>query len=106
LPEGGGHMSHAQAETNVLIDFLNDKGETNHATADKAVYTYAVQGTVTNELITLTGSPKVESADGILTGDKIIWDRANNHISVPENPHIISKPNPAGATNGATPKLF
>jgi lipopolysaccharide transport protein LptA len=105
LPESGGHISHALAETNVVINFLNDKGETNHATADKAVYSYNVQGVVTNELITLTGSPKVESADGILTGDVIIWDRANNHVSVPVNPVIRSKPG-AATTNGAAPKLF
>ena len=49
-----------------------------HATGDKAVYDYDVQDGVTNETVTLTGNPQVENAQGRMTGDPIIWDRANN----------------------------
>ena len=105
LPAAGGHLDHILAETNVVIDFVDEKGATNHVTADKAVYDYNLKNSATNELVTLTGSPRLESADGIMTGDVIIWDRANNKISVPVNPHIIAKPGPDG-TNGAAPKLF
>lgn len=107
LPAPGGRLDRIVATTNVVIDFVNEKGETNHITADKAVYAYSVQNTVTNEQVTLTGSPRIENPDGIMTGDIIIWDRANNRISVPVNPHIIPKQGVGGAgTNGAAGKLF
>jgi lipopolysaccharide transport protein LptA len=77
----GGHVNHIVAETNVVIDFTDDKGQTNHATSDKAVYDYGVQNGVTNETVTLTGHPEVENAQGTLTGEPIVWDRANNHFS-------------------------
>ena len=80
LPESG-HMNHIVAETNVVIDFTDDKGQTNHATSDRAVYNYDVQGAVTNETVTLTGHPQVENAQGTLTGEPIVWDRGNNHFS-------------------------
>jgi lipopolysaccharide transport protein LptA len=81
LPPPGGRMNHIVAETNVVIDFTDDKGQTNHATSDKAVYDYDVQGVVTNETVTLTGHPQVENTQGTLTGEPIVWDRANNHFS-------------------------
>lgn len=81
LPPSGGHMNHIVAETNVVIDFTDDKGQTNHATSDKAVYDYGVRGAVTNETVTLTGHPQVENAQSTLTGEPIVWDRANNHFS-------------------------
>jgi lipopolysaccharide transport protein LptA len=83
VPQAGEHVNHIVAETNVVIDFLDDKGQTNHATGDKAVYIYSEQGGVTNETITLTGNPQpqVENAQGTLTGDVIVWDRLNNHMT-------------------------
>ena len=81
LPQGGGHINHIVAETNVVIDFADDKGQTNHATSDKAVYDYNVQGTVTNETVTLTGNAQVENIQEMLKGEPIVWDRANNHFS-------------------------
>ena len=38
VPQSGGHVNHIVAETNVVIDFMDNKGQTNHATGDKAVY--------------------------------------------------------------------
>lgn len=81
VPQSGGHVSRIVAETNVVIDFLDDKGRTNCATGEKAVYTYQEHNGVTNEIITLTGNPKVENAQATMTGDEIVWDRANNHMS-------------------------
>ena len=80
LPQTGGHIDHLVALTNVVMDSVDDKGQTNHATSDKAVYDYKVVGTVTNETVTLTGNAKVENAQGWLTGEPIIWDRANNSM--------------------------
>lgn len=81
LPQDGGHINHIVAETNVVIDFTDDKGQTNHVTSDKAVYDFNVHGAVTNETVTLTGHAQVENAQGTLTAEPIVWDRANNHFS-------------------------
>jgi lipopolysaccharide transport protein LptA len=75
LPPAGGHINHIVAETNVVIDLTDEKGQTNHATGDIAVYDYNVQGSVTNDTVTLTGNPQVTNSMGTQGGDKIIWDR-------------------------------
>jgi lipopolysaccharide export system protein LptA len=36
---------------------------------------------VTNETVTLTGNPQMENVQGTLTGDVIVWDRLNNHLT-------------------------
>jgi lipopolysaccharide transport protein LptA len=97
LPQDGGHISHIVAETNVVIDFTDDKGQTNHATSDKAVYNYNVQGAVTNETVTLTGNAKTENAQAILTGEPIIWNRVNGSLTA-TNEHTIFRQNLDSAT--------
>lgn len=99
LPPDGGRVNHIVAETNVVIDFTDDKGQTNHVTSDKAVYDYNVQGTVTNETVTLTGDAKVENAQGWLTGEPIVWDRAGNHLTA-TNQKMVFRQNLDGATAG------
>ena len=88
VPPAGGRPNHIVAETNVVIDFTDEKGQTNHATGDKAVYIYSEQDGVTNEMVTLTGNPQMENAQGTQAGDVIILDRANNKIHF-DNPHMI-----------------
>jgi lipopolysaccharide transport protein LptA len=80
LPQTGGHIDHMVALTNVVMDSVDEKGQTNHATSDKAVYVFNVVNGVTNETVTLTGNAKVESAQGWMTGEPIVWDRANNSM--------------------------
>jgi lipopolysaccharide export system protein LptA len=107
LPMTGGHISRIVAETNVVIDFLDDKGQTNHAISDKAVYIFNLQNGVTNETVTLSGHASVTNSDGsYMSGEPIIWDRVNNsvhttdeHISIKQN---IS--NAMGGTNSPTTK--
>ena len=106
VPQAGGRMNHIVAETNVVIDFIDDKGHTNHATGDKAVYIYSEQGGVTNETVTLTGNPQMENAQGTLTGDVIVWDRLNNHLSA-SNQRMVFRQNFIGTaadTNSSTAK--
>ena len=81
LPPDAGHPDRIVGETNVVIDFTDAKGQTMHATSDKAVYIYNVQNGATNETVTLTGNAKVENAQGWLTGEPVIWNRANNSLS-------------------------
>lgn len=80
VPESGGRMDHIVAETNVVIDFLDEKGQTNHASGDKAVYTWSTTNSITNEVVVLTGNPKLENIQGTLTGDVMTWDRINNTL--------------------------
>ena len=98
MPQAGGRPNHIVAETNVVIDYTDDKGQTNHATGDKAVYVYSEQGGVTNETVTLTGSPQpqVENAQGLQAGDVMIWNRenTNSHIRITGNYHMISHQKP------------
>jgi len=98
MPPAGGRPNHIVAETNVVIDFTDTKGQTNHATGDKAVYTYQEQGGATNETLTLTGDPQpqVENAQGLQAGDVIIWNRenTNSHIRITGNYHMVSYQKP------------
>ncbi len=105
LPPSGGRISHIVAETNVVIDAMDSKGQTLHATGDKAVYNYDAQNGVTNETVTLTGNPqpRVEDAQGTQTADVIVWDRANNGFHFTGNFHFEPKVNDAPAGTNAPP---
>jgi lipopolysaccharide transport protein LptA len=92
LPQTGGHLNHIVAETNVVIDLTDEKGQTNHATGDKAVYLYSEQDGATNKTATLTGNPQMENAQGTQAGDVIVMDLMNNKIHF-DNPHMISRQN-------------
>ena len=97
LPQEGGRINHIVAETNVIVDFTDEKGQTMHATGDKMVYNYVVQNGATNETVTLTGNPELENAQGKSTGDVIVWDRVRNHLDI-TNPKIVFHQNINGVT--------
>jgi lipopolysaccharide export system protein LptA len=100
LPQSGGHISRIVVETNVVMNFLDDKGKTNHAISDKAVYDYYVQGKVTNEAVTLSGHASVTNSDGSwMTGEPIIWDRENNSVHA-SNEVMSVKQNMSDAMGG------
>jgi lipopolysaccharide transport protein LptA len=88
LPPAGGHIDHLVALTNVVMDSVDEKGQTNHATSDMAVYDYKMVDGVTNETVTLTGNARVRSGQDWMTGEPIVWDRVNNSMRV-ENPKMI-----------------
>jgi lipopolysaccharide transport protein LptA len=92
LPPAGGRPSRIVAETNVVIDFTDERGQTNHASSDKAIYIYEIQNGATNETVTLTGNAKVENVQGWLTGEPIIWNRANDSITA-TNQQMIYRQN-------------
>lgn len=99
---GDGKYNRATAETNVVIDWVDEHG-TNHATAAKAVYTYVVtnlaelpeQQYQTNATVVLTGSPHVRFGQESLEGDPIIWDRMKDVISTPN----LQRTTISGTTN-------
>ena len=104
VPPAGGRPNHIVAETNVVIDFTDEKGQTNHATSDRAVYVYSEQDGVTNDTVTLTGNPQMENAQGTQAGDVIIWDRANNKIHF-DNPYMISRQNLTSMSANTNPPI-
>jgi lipopolysaccharide export system protein LptA len=115
-----GKFNRATAETNVVIDWMDDKGP-NHATSDKAVYTYTLTNTSTtpeehwetNNFVVLTGNPVVTNVDGTYRADPIVWDRINdvitstNFLKMQVNPsetNTSSKFETAPPKTGASPK--
>jgi len=56
LPPGGGHVNHAFAETNVVIDFVQN-AKKYHVTAAKAVYDYQL---VTNQTLNVVTNGTVD----------------------------------------------
>jgi lipopolysaccharide transport protein LptA len=92
FPQSGGHIDHLVALTNVVMDSVDDKGQTNHATSDMAVYDYNVQDGVTNETITLSGNARAETIQVILYGEPIIYNRATGSLTA-TNQHMIFKQN-------------
>jgi lipopolysaccharide transport protein LptA len=103
LPQAGGMMKHIVAETNVVIYSVDEKGQTNHATSDKAVYDYTVQNGVTNETVTLTGNAKMENAQGTLTGEPIIWDRQKNRLTAANQKMVFNQNIASSLTNTNAP---
>jgi lipopolysaccharide export system protein LptA len=97
----GNKFNRATAETNVVIDWLDENG-TNHATAAKAVYTYILtnlatlpeQRWQTSAVVVLSGNPYViDGRSNVFTGDPINWDRINGVISTPNVLDMKFKPN-------------
>jgi lipopolysaccharide transport protein LptA len=114
LPPSSGRPDHIVCETNVVIDFTDERGQTNHVMSEKAVYDFHMQNGATNETVTLTGNPKVENAQSVTAGDVIVWDRANNKFQF-TNPKMSSrqsleivpaatKPATANTNNWSVPK--
>lgn len=105
LPATGKRVDSIIAESNVVM-LVPDKGTTNRATADKAVYTFSINAGVTNEVLELTGSPAIERPDGTLTGTKITWDRLKDTVTA-DNQHMTFRGTnvPAGLiSTNATPE--
>jgi len=77
VPMSGGDPTNILAEIDVVVDVLDEKGQTNHVTADKAIYAYSVANTVTNRTLTFTGGkpmPKVVNPQFTATGEPLVYD--------------------------------
>lgn len=101
LPAAGGRLDRIVAETNVVIDFTDEKGEKYHVTAAKAVYEFKSENSVTNELVTFTGNPRVETAQSTIESEPMVWDRVRNKFTF-FAPKMIS----TGAGTNASPLNF
>jgi lipopolysaccharide export system protein LptA len=108
LDSGKGKYNRATAETNVVIDWFDEKG-TNHATADKAVYTYVLTNLAeppaemfqTNAFVVLSGNSVLSNTQGVYRADSFIWDRIHGTISSTNFKEGVINPNSAN-----TPGLF
>jgi hypothetical protein len=91
------------AVTDVVIDRVDEKGQTNHITSDKAVYTYSVVNDVTNEVATFTGgnpTPKVENQQMIIVGDPLVMNLLTKQFSGKNYKTTFKQtPNADGETN-------
>ncbi len=83
------------------MDFVNERGEQTHATAEKAVYNYRNAGAATNEVLELTGNPRVELTNGWMTADLLVVDRAMGRLQGQDNYHFhfVAQNQAAGRTN-------
>ena len=107
LPAAGGHLNHVVAETNVVVDFSNDKGEKYHVTSAKAVYDYKVVDSVTNETVTFTGNPIAETPDYRIFSEPLVWNRMANRFRFTNMKMIpLHAVNPGSGTNSSLPSLL
>ena len=106
LPPDFGHPTNIVAETAVVIDMLGEKGQTNHVTADRAVYFYGVANAVTNEVVMFTGNPKVENLQFTMFGDSLTLNLVTKQFGG-VNYHTIFKQSPVSGNGTNSPlKLF
>jgi lipopolysaccharide transport protein LptA len=94
LPQSG-QINHIVAETDVVIDFTDPKGQKMHATSDMAVYDFKIENDRTNDTVTFTGNAKIETEQGWLTGEPIVLDRATGHLTA-TNQKMILRQNLSG----------
>jgi lipopolysaccharide export system protein LptA len=84
FPRGGGTAERILAERAVAFDLMDDKGQKIHGTGQKALYTYQVTPTGTNDLLELTGNPMLTMTNGsTFQNSVIILDRANGKLVAP-----------------------
>lgn len=71
------------AEQGVIfdLDLANEKHDKIHGTGDQAFYTNIITSTLTNDLLTLNGSPaRLASANATNENNVIVLDRAHNQL--------------------------
>jgi lipopolysaccharide transport protein LptA len=98
LPATGNRLESFVGESNVVVNFVDEKGQKTHATGEKLVYTFAVSETTTNETIELQGNPVLETPQGPMTGKAMIYDRTTSKLRV-DQPNAVLRPETAGKTN-------
>lgn len=114
LPPSGGHPTNIVAETDVVIDYLDGKGQTNHITADTATYAYNVVTNapnvlVTNETVTFAGGqpmPKVENPQIIILGEPLVLNVATKQFGGPHYKMILKQAPGTGNGTNASPFNF
>jgi lipopolysaccharide export system protein LptA len=103
MTQGGGsnQLDRIVAETNVVMDFVDEAGKKIHATSDKAVFARTTEPT-TNDVLTLTGSPRLETADGWATADVFVFNQSTDKIQGSANCRFHSHSGLVTAGNNTT----
>jgi hypothetical protein len=108
LPPNGGNPTNILAETNVVVEVLDERGETNHITASKAVYAFCVISNapgniVTNETVTFSGDPMpvMTNTSALVRADPMIMDVPRRHFSFPGHVEMHYLQHGSSATNGS-----
>lgn len=81
LPHDKNSDTHVVAATNVVMLLLDDKGQTNHASSDQAVYHMHVESGVTNETVTLTGHAKMWNDKISVIGEPLVYDMVQQELA-------------------------
>lgn len=84
-PQRGGRIESITALTNVVMELTDEKGDKVHGTGEKLLYSYRISETETNEVIELSGSPLIETAQGKTRADIITYDRITGVVRL-QNP--------------------
>jgi lipopolysaccharide transport protein LptA len=92
-------------ENSVAFTLFDDKGQKINGTGQKAVYSYAVTPTSTNDLVELSGDPVLTTTNGTFKNDVIILDRAHNRLLAPGNYKISAPLTPGGTNRFVLPKV-
>jgi lipopolysaccharide transport protein LptA len=80
LPHDKNPDSRVVATTNVLMELIDNKGQTNHTTSDQAIYDLHVAGGVTNETVTLSGHAKMWNDKMTVIGEPLIYDMVKQEL--------------------------
>ncbi len=81
------------AEKDVFIDFISERGDTNHASGDRAVYHSIATGKTTNQVMELTGHPRIDMTNGWMTADMFTFDQLQDRIRGIDNYRFHSSAN-------------
>jgi lipopolysaccharide export system protein LptA len=92
------------AEQGVVFDLIDEHGQKIHGTGNKAIYTNSITGSVTNDLLTLFGTPAKHAVLTMTNGTTfdnplIIFDRTSGKISGPGSEFRITGTNAVANTN-------
>jgi lipopolysaccharide export system protein LptA len=119
LPADHGNPTNIVAETNVIVDYVDESGQTNHVTAPKGIYTYQLLDPITNivnsatnitygttnEIITFATYagelpwPKVTTPKGTVRADPLIVNVPKRTFDTPGKVEYEFK-RPAGLMGG------
>jgi lipopolysaccharide export system protein LptA len=76
-------VAQREVEFSFKFDSENQKTENVHGACERAVYNYAVTPSSTNDTMTLTGNPILQTTNATITNKIIILDCANNKLMAP-----------------------
>ena len=87
MPQKGGRIERILAETNVVLNMTDERGQKVHGRGERLLYSYRATETETNEVVELSGNPVIETDQGKTSADVITFDRMTGRVRF-QNPHM------------------